>query len=247
MNINSLKRKLAIAFGITTILSGAAVYSAMGGGMSPCILCQPEISQIPAPALRSTVSATSAHSGAVVVEWNQHAAALTVLPASALAPVQQGRVMAIFHLAVHDAVNGITNQYRTYLSPGPAPANASPEAAAIAAAHHALRSLFPTQAASLDSLYTASLAAHSLSPDDPGIEYGRAAAAAILAARANDRAAQAQFNYRARRAGSPGVWVPITAAPALLAGWGNVTPVRTGKQLAISPCGPARARQHSVC
>src|SRR6266498_2749515 len=86
-------------------------------------------------------------------------------------PVQQTRVMAIIQVAVHDAVNGITGEYATYLSTGPVPENASPEAAAIAAAHHALRNLFGSQAASLDALYEASLAAHALSEDDPGIEY----------------------------------------------------------------------------
>jgi hypothetical protein len=130
--------------------------------------------------------------------------------------------MAIVQVAVHDAVNGITGKYAPYGSPGPAPANASPEAAAIAAAHHALRNLFGP--GNLDTLYLASLAAHGLSAADPGIEYGRNAAAAILALRANDNSAQAQFNYTAPGAGMPGVWVPLTSAPALLPGWGDVTP-----------------------
>lgn len=159
---------------------------------------------------------------AVVTEWNQHAVALTLLPASNLAPVQQTRAMAIVQVAVHDAVNGITGKYATYLPAAPAPANASAEAAAIAAAHHALRNLFGP--GNLDTLYLASLAAHSLSATDPGIEYGRNAAAAILALRANDNSAQAQFNYTAPGAGLPGVWVPLTSAPALLPGWGDVTP-----------------------
>ncbi len=159
-----------------------------------------------------------------VMEWNQEAARLTLLPASGLAPVQQTRTMAIVQVSVHDAVNGITRQYRTYLPSSPAPAGASPEAAAIASAHHALRNLFASNAASLDAMFLASLAANGLSVDDPGVGYGRSAAAAILAVRANDGAAAAQFNYRARRAGLPGVWVPLTSAPALLPGWGNVTP-----------------------
>ena len=33
--------------------------------------------------------------------------------------------MAIVQVSVHDAVNGITGKYATYLSPGAAPANAS--------------------------------------------------------------------------------------------------------------------------
>ena len=147
-------------------------------------------------------------------------------------PVQQTCVMAIIQVAVHDAVNGITGEYATYLSTGPVPENASPEAAAIAAAHHALRNLFGSQAASLDTLYEASLAAHALSEDDPGIEYGRSAAAAILASRANDHSAQAQFHYTVPGAGTPGVWVRLNNAPALLPGWANVTPfvLRSGSQ-----------------
>ena len=171
--------------------------------------------------------ALPAPSAAVVIEWNAEAVRLTLLTASNLAPVQQGRVMAIVQVAVHDAVNGITGKYATYLPAAPAPAGASPKAAAIAAAHHALRNLFasqPGQVALLDSLYFTSLANHEQSASDPGIEYGRSAAAAILTARANDNSAQAQFNYTAPGAGAPGVWVPLTALPALLPGWGEVTP-----------------------
>jgi len=170
-----------------------------------------------------------------VMEWNQHAVGLTLLPASALTPIQQTRVMAIVQVAVHDAVNGITGEYETYLSPGPAPENASVEAAAIASAHYVLRNLFgylPGQPAALDGLYAASLAAHGLSEADPGVAYGESAAAAILALRANDNSAQAQFDYTVPGAGTPGVWVRLNNAPAQLPGWGNVTPfvLRSGSQ-----------------
>lgn len=160
----------------------------------------------------------------VVTEWNQQAVSLTLLPASNLTPVQQTRVMAIVQVAVHDAVNGITRDYETYLSPGQAPENASPEAAAIAAAHHALRNLFSNHAGSLDTLFANSLVAHGLLESDPGIEYGRSAAAAILAVRANDHAGEAQFDYSAPGSGDAGIWVALTSAGAQLPGWGNVTP-----------------------
>ena len=140
--------------------------------------------------------------------------------------------MAIFQLAMHDAVNGITGEYETYLSPPAAPENASPLAAAISAAHHALKSLFPGNDSLLDTQYFNSLAAQGLSPADPGIDFGRSAAAAILAARANDHSAQAKFNYDALGAGTPGVWVRPANTAALLPGWGNVTPfvLRSGSQ-----------------
>jgi hypothetical protein len=174
----------------------------------------------------------SAQAGDVVVEWNQQAVALTLRPTPALAPVQQTRVMAIFHLAVHDAINGITGEYETYLSPSSPPENASPVAAAIAAAHHALKNLFPGNDIMLDERYASSLAANGLSPADPGIAFGTSAAAAILAVRANDHSSEAQFDYTAPGAGEPGVWVRLTSAPALLPGWGDVTPfvLRTASQ-----------------
>jgi hypothetical protein len=183
------------------------------------------------------LTALSAQSNAAVTEWNRQAVTLTLLPASALSAVQQTRVMAIVQVAVHDAVNGITGEYATYLPHDSAPQNASPEAAAIAAAYHALQGLFGPQA-SLDTLYETSLADQGLSGDDPGIEFGHSAAAAILALRSNDHSAQAQFDYNAPGAGMPGVWVRLNNAPALLPGWGNVTPwvLRSGSQ--FRPDGP---------
>ncbi|HYE14563.1 MAG TPA: vanadium-dependent haloperoxidase [Pyrinomonadaceae bacterium] len=190
--------------------------------------------------VRDPNAALPAQLSDAVTEWNQEAVRLTLLPASSLSPVQQTRVMAIVQVSVHDAVNGLTGEYATYLSPGPVPADASPEAAAIAAAHHALRDLFanqPTQVAQLDTLFADSLAARGLLATDPGVEYGRSAAEAILATRANDHSAlaESQYPYAAPGAGSPGVWTPVSSAPtaqALLPGWGNVTPfvLRSGSQ-----------------
>jgi hypothetical protein len=161
------------------------------------------------------------------MEWNQQAATRTLTVAPALAPVEQVRVMAIAQTAIHDAINGITGRYATYLAAAPAPVGASPEAAAIAAAHHALKNLPVNQSPSLDAAFAASLAAHGLSEFDPGVAYGQAAAAAVLAARVGDNSTTAQFPYTAPGAGSPGVWTPVSAAPsaqALLPGWGSVTP-----------------------
>jgi hypothetical protein len=219
MKPNTKWKGLVTVVALGVALSGLPAYTAVAA--NPIV--SPEFFAVP--------SAMTALPFEAVTVWNQQAALLTVLPASALAPVQQTRVMAIVQVAVHDAVNGITGQYATYLSHDPAPDKASPEAAAIAAAYHALQTLFGPQA-SLDTLYQTSLAAHGLTEDNPGIEYGHSAADAILALRANDHSAQAQFNYTAPGAGSPGVWVPLTSAPALLPGWGSVTPwvLRSGSQ-----------------
>ncbi len=243
MKIRTLRNRLVIALAVGAIVSasapspwrtiaysaipdGSAAYKDFSGGRETVTARRLIADQKERPG-KSPKVALTVPTGAAVREWNQEAARLALLASSSLAPVQQGRVMAIVQVAVHDAVNGITGKYATYLPAVAAPANASPEAAAIAAAHYALVNIFanqPIQVSNLNTLYFASLAAHGLSDSDPGVAYGRSAAAAILAARANDNAAQAQFNYTAPGAGEPGVWVPLTALPALLPGWGEVTP-----------------------
>jgi len=171
-----------------------------------------------------------------VMEWNQIAMASTVIANQG--PLPQSRSLTIVQVAVHDAVNTITGRHTTYLPYAAAPPGASPEAAAIAAAHRTLSALFPLQAPALDAARAASLAMRSLTEADAGIGVGETAAAAVLAARVNDGASAAQFSYAAPGAGSPGVWVAIGSAPALLPGWGNVTPwiVESGSQ--FRPDGP---------
>jgi hypothetical protein len=172
----------------------------------------------------------------VVMEWNQIALAATVTAGQG--PVPQIRSMTIVQVSVHDAVNTISAKHSTYLAAGPAPAGASAEAAAIAAAHRALVTLFPLQSSALDAARTASLAARGLTEADAGIGVGESAADAILAARAGDGSGDAVFPYVAPGAGAPGVWVAIGTAPALLPGWGNVTPwvLQSGSQ--FRPTGP---------
>lgn len=173
-----------------------------------------------------------------VMEWNQIAVTRTLGAIPAQAPVQQTRTMAIVQVSVHDAISGITGQYETYSSPAPAPVNASPVAAAIAAAHHALTALFPGHADSLDASYAASLATHGVSTLDPGLEFGRSVAVGILQLRANDHAAEAQFDYTVPGAGTPGVWERLGGAAALLPGWGAVTPFVMQSSSQFRPDGP---------
>jgi hypothetical protein len=198
--------------------------------------------QIPIVAALTMLSfAAPARANEVVLEWNSIARTLTVVPA--LAPVQQTRVMAIVQVAVHDAVSGITGRYDTYQVLDAAPADASPEAAAIAAAYYALQGLFGGSAlvggTTLDAQYKASLTLHSLSELDPGIAFGRTVAIRMLALRAQDGSAAAGGPYTPpSNAGMPGVWVPLGSQTPLLPGWGNVAPfvLRRGSQ--FRPDGP---------
>lgn len=169
----------------------------------------------------------------VVRQWNIEAAALAV-PSGP--PVHQTRIMAIHQLAVHDAVNGITGNYQTYLSPGDSPDGASPTAAALAASYTTLCSLFNTQCATLYNKLLASLTAEGLAINDPGVAYGTLAAQAILDARANDGAAQSQFVFNPSSL-LPGIWHPRTAQVAVRPGWGAVTPfvLRSASQFRPEP------------
>lgn len=158
----------------------------------------------------------------VVLEWNQ--IGLTASVTAGQGPNPQTRTMAIVQVAIHDTLNAITGRYQRYSSPPPAPPGASPDAAVIAAAHRVLRQLFPAQSTTLDGHREASLAVRGLTEADPGVAFGESVAAAVLAMRANDGAAQATFPYSAPGAGLPGVWVPVGPAAPVLPGWGSVTP-----------------------
>jgi hypothetical protein len=183
-------------------------------------------------------TSVSAQSADAVMEWNQIALGATVLAGQG--PNPQTRSMAIVQVSVHDAVNAITHEYATYLKIGRGPWGGSPEGAAIGAAHYALVSLFPSQAATLNTARATSLASRGLADSDAGVSFGQAVAAQVLALRATDGAAQAQFPYTAPGAGAPGVWVPVGTAAPVLPGWGSVAPwaLRSGSQ--FRPDGPPR-------
>jgi hypothetical protein len=70
----------------------------------------------------------------VVSDWN--AVMLTTIGDQN--PFAQARYAAITHLAVFEAVNAITGDYKPYLGTVTAPAGASAEAAAVAAAYRVL-------------------------------------------------------------------------------------------------------------
>jgi hypothetical protein len=92
---------------------------------------------------------------------------------------------AMVQAAVYDAVEAITGRFRPYHVHIPG-ASGSTAAAAAKAAHDVLVSRFPSLAGSLDTTYHAYLAAHGLAESDAGVTVGAAAAAGIIALRAND-------------------------------------------------------------
>lgn len=158
----------------------------------------------------------------VVLDWNE--VTLDAIRVDRTAPPRSARALAVVQVAVYDAVVGILGGFAPYHAQGPAPAGASPEAAAVAAAHHALSSLFPAQAATFDAARTASLAAIPDGPaKDAGIAWGTQVADAILALRAGDGAG-AVLLYESLV--GAGWWnpTPPAFAAALLPQWPDVTP-----------------------
>src|SRR5438067_4282430 len=97
------------------------------------------------------VGARPAHADAVT-DWNAIMQATVSAPPTN--PFFQARWSAIVQLSVFEAVNAVTGDYQPYLGTIAAPPGASPDAAAIAAAHRALVVLRPASAATLDALET---------------------------------------------------------------------------------------------
>jgi membrane-associated phospholipid phosphatase len=169
----------------------------------------------------ATLGAASSQAD-VVTDWNR--AALDAIRTGRTPPPMASRNLAILHTSIYDAVNGILKTHKAYFVQDAGPAGASLEAAASSAAHMALVSLFPAQAADFDTLNTTTLAAI---PDGQaktdGIAWGESVAGEILAWRATDGSTTVVDYTPGTR---PGDWQPTAPAfaPALLPQWPEVTP-----------------------
>ena len=170
----------------------------------------------------------------VVQDWNGEALKVTF----AVGP-PQARVLAIVHVAMHDAINSITRRYETFAVRQASPPGASAVAAGAAAAHHVLVNLFPQMTATYDQALATSLAGIPEPSRTDGMLVGQETGAAILALRMNDGfSAPASYTPGS----GPGVWVPTPPAfaPALLPGFGRVLPFALKKGSQFRPSGPPR-------
>ncbi len=160
--------------------------------------------------------------GDVVLDWN----AIMVTTVSSQNPFAQARLAAITQLAVFEAVNSITRDHESYLEPIAAPPGASAEAAAVGAAHAVLSHYLPLAVPALDAARAISLASiPDGQAEDDGVAVGQAAAAELIALRANDGSSPAQFYQPSST--DPGAWqLTPTCSPAggILFHWQNVTP-----------------------
>jgi hypothetical protein len=110
----------------------------------------------------------------VVTDWN--VIAFNTIPPSVQGP-PQARIVAYVQAAVFDAVNSIERKYTPFAIDLPAPAGASPEAAAAAAAHGVLAKFYPAQKAVLDASLEKTLSAIANEPSKvEGLTFGHAVA-----------------------------------------------------------------------
>jgi len=176
-----------------------------------------------AAAVCGTLLSTAAVSSTdPVLEWNS----IMLTTTATQNPFFQARFAAITQLAVFEAVNAIDKDFKPYLGTITAPSGASPDAAAVAAAHAVLENYFPGDASALDAAYAASLAAiPDGSAKQEGIEVGEAAAAALIALRTGDGSTPPEFY--APTSSTPGAWQPTPSCPAaggILLQWRNLRP-----------------------
>ena len=160
--------------------------------------------------LLANLSPFSALRADQVTDWNLTTE--NAIKTAAVNPGIQGRILAIVHTAVYDAVNGIVGKYTPYFVTESAPPGARPEAAAAQAAYTALKALFPAQTATFDAQLADSLAnipggANSVAVQR-GLYWGDHVANLILAWRAGDGFSTPPPPYFGSTT-IPGVWRSI--------------------------------------
>ena len=205
------------------------------------IYCQPINRVLLSVLMATTLFETAAARADVVSDWNTIAVNTAVV--NNQNPFAQARYAAIVQIAVFEAVNSITGEYKPYLGTITAPPGSSADAAAIEAAYQVLSTYFPASQATLDDDRSNSLASI---PDGEaksnGIATGDAAALAMIALRANDGSSPPQFKVP----GPPvaGEWQATLSCPivngvavGIAFQWQNVTPfgIPSASDFLLSP------------
>jgi membrane-associated phospholipid phosphatase len=178
-------------------------------------------------------------SGQPVIDWNQILLGIVNTPGAQPATIQPTRNFAILHTAIYDAVNSIDRTHEPDLVSILAPRGASETAAADAAAHTALVGLYPAQEAPLDTDFATEIAkVPAGATRDEGVRVGNAAAAALLADRADDGSAVAAPPFVAGTAPGDYRSTPANFPTPLFTTWGQVTPFVLDRASQFRPPAP---------
>lgn len=184
-------------------------------------------------ALALAVPSTAAARSNAVTAWNANAgeAALAACIAPADNPLNESRMYAMTHVAIHDALNAIRRRSQPYVYDARAKRGSSSDAAVAAAARDVLvpvlgqlQAPFPQACidagvASVQADYADALdAIPDGPPKDRGVAVGQAAAAAVLALRASDGADTTLLDFGFPQGDEPGEWIftperPFAFAP----------------------------------
>ncbi|MGW1540488.1 vanadium-dependent haloperoxidase [Streptomyces sp. NPDC002309] len=172
-------------------------------------------------------------------EWNTIATDTISAHLGATRPSGQ---VVIWHgfvsAAVYNAVVGIQGDYAPYKWRVRGPSTASPEAAAVAAAHRVLVTYFPASQAPLDAAYAGSLARiPEGSAKTRGVAFGERAAEHLIDLREGDgRDAPVQFTAPP----APGVWRPTPPGhqPFIDPWLGGMRPMLLDSPAQFRPGGP---------
>lgn len=184
--------------------------------------------------LAMSLNVANAHEDAVL-EWNRITFDLLL---EAPPPIQM-RFGAIVQLAVFEAVNSVSGEYRSTVDVPRSAPDASAPAAAVGAAHRVLRTYFPERGSEFDVARDRSLARIPAGPArDAGIAAGEAAAIAVMASRENDGAEKSE-SYLPGSA-EPGQWQLTAACPptgGVFLHWRDVKPfvIRSAAQFRLPP------------
>jgi hypothetical protein len=173
----------------------------------------------------------------VVMAWNAMAHEALTQHDGYANPLAASRVLAMMHIAQHDAINSIDRAFETYAFDGH-DADAHPVAAAAAAAHGVLAALFPAQRAAFDDLLNVALSGLDPAARERGVLLGGGAAAAIIARRVDD-GSDTPIAGTYEPGTGPGRYqftppFPLAFAP----GWRGVTPFGLGRADRFRPAPP---------
>jgi hypothetical protein len=200
-------------------------------------------------ALLFLAALTSSWAGNAALEWNKQA--INAIRYSRTPPPQASVYLAMLHVAIYDAMNGVAPTHHAYLvTPTSEAAGANADAAAAAAAHVVLHALLDKNMNPrvFDDVYAAELA--KLSDDAAktrGIAWGESVAKKILAARA-DAGLERESHFAL--VDQPGHWrpTPPNFRPATSPHWGEVRPyaLQTGGQFRPAPPAPPGTPAYDV-
>jgi hypothetical protein len=213
---------------------------------------------------QGSVAQAPPSTGSVVLDWNQQTEAAKFKVQPAIDPLNESRLYAIVQVAVHDALNSIDRRFETYALDIPSVHGASIDAAVATAAHDALVATLDELKANydpasvtnaidgVDAAYDASLGAIAESDaKTQGIKVGRAAAAVILAERADDGSGDVlllDFGYP--QGTEPGQYRFVDPPPGLAFAplWYTVTPFmqRDAAQFLPRPPYDVRSKKYAA-